>query len=100
MSQCPEWSYYPTVYLAQCSRKQKNPWERLQECTVQEEEDGSHLSSCSGAGPAPACGPGAIAPDWEGEDVSTGTTLVAVKLIGGVALGAGSGQPLSRTLPS
>ena len=25
MSQCPEWSYYPTVYLAQCPRKQKTP---------------------------------------------------------------------------
>ncbi|KAJ1076790.1 hypothetical protein K5549_010108 [Capra hircus] len=43
-----------------------------------------------GAGPAPAWGPGAIAPDWESRDVSTGTTLVAVQADRGMALGAGS----------
>lgn len=91
MNQCPEWPYYPTVYLTQCPKKQKNPpGSCLQECTVQEEKDDGHFCSCSGAGPAPAWGPEAIAPDWENREDSPGTTLMAVQVDGGMVLGAGS----------
>lgn len=91
MSQCPEWSYYPTVYLAQCSRKQKKPWEAdFKKVQFRRKKMAATSVAARGAGPAPAWGPGAIAPDWESRDVSTGTTLVAVQADRGVALGAGS----------
>ncbi|MBZ3879517.1 Proteasome subunit beta type-6 [Sciurus carolinensis] len=39
-------------------------------------------------GPAPAWGWEAITPDWENQEVSTGTTIMAVQFDGDVVLGA------------
>ena len=57
MSQCPEWSYYPTVYLAQCSRKQKNPWEAdFKKVQFRRKKMAATSVAARGAGPAPAWG--------------------------------------------
>uniref|UniRef100_G1T235 proteasome endopeptidase complex n=1 Tax=Oryctolagus cuniculus TaxID=9986 RepID=G1T235_RABIT len=48
------------------------------------------LVAARGAGPAPAWGQEALAPDWENREVSTGTTIMAVQFDGGVVLGADS----------
>uniref|UniRef100_A0A667HXY0 proteasome endopeptidase complex n=1 Tax=Lynx canadensis TaxID=61383 RepID=A0A667HXY0_LYNCA len=42
------------------------------------------------AGSVPAWGPEAIAPNWESQEVSTGTTIMAIQFEGGVVLEADS----------
>lgn len=91
----------PHCVLNTMSKKAKYPpGSCLQECTVQEEKDDGHICSCSGAGPAPAWGPQAIAPDWENPEDSPGTTLMAVQVNGGMVLEQAPEPPLGHTLPS
>nr|XP_060467728.1 proteasome subunit beta type-6-like [Panthera onca] len=48
------------------------------------------LESGGGAGSVPAWGPEAIAPNWESQEVSTGTTIMAIQFEGGMVLAANS----------
>uniref|UniRef100_A0A2K6TRQ9 Proteasome subunit beta n=1 Tax=Saimiri boliviensis boliviensis TaxID=39432 RepID=A0A2K6TRQ9_SAIBB len=48
------------------------------------------LLAARGVKPTPASGPEAFTPDWENQEVFTGTTIIAVQFDGGVVLGADS----------
>ena len=54
------------------------------------QEDGGHLSSCSGRGASTVWGPEVFASDWENQEVSTGIPIMAVQFDGDMILEANS----------